>query len=202
MGRDYLRRHDPGWYVFPLSLGRTLLAADALTNARLLVEVASQVIEACINLNLMPAAQGALESYRALEGEIRKRLDVSVSELAWELHKEGCRQEHPNFRAELAALLWTLGTCRTRPSWGRAALRATGPRAPSSLESFRCAGLWFWLRAAPPARDGVRTEHLTLRTSKPMHYRYYTPPPTDSRNYARRGVRRRPNSTRAASLKN
>jgi hypothetical protein len=388
--RNYLRGHDPGWYVFPLSLGRTLLAADALTNARLLVEVASQVIEACIDLNLMPAAQEALESYRTLEGEIRKRLVVSVSELAWELHKEGCRQDHPNFRAELAALLWTLGDVphatlmgpggpsgyrparsvilnlvdqssrlmlddpfvqhiwrrmldrppvdirrhsfiinrvtntwrknlihvfdgeirpplsetyaksavayfagalddglrqelfgqfagagphleRTFPSfWLRLAALVTlndgrlteqeragrwkymtrlansalemtrrigarderqlygieSARVPSfdrrldlpfyylnsstaedfseavaALESFRCAGLWFWLRATPPARGGVRAEHVTrednllalflgahfLQTSKPMHYRYYTPPPADSREHARRG---------------
>jgi hypothetical protein len=98
----------PGWHRFPLALARNLVAADALWGADFLTQHAIGFIEGA---TLGPHDETLLRSaakYDEVADKIRKRFSDCAAELAWEL-RDACAPLEPNFRAEVAALLWTLG---------------------------------------------------------------------------------------------
>jgi hypothetical protein len=100
--------HHPGWHVFPLALGRNLAKADAIWTARLVTEHAVEFIETAKAAQFEPRLQQVLSQYGQVESEIARHLEDAVQALAWDVHA-ACDLAEPNFRPEIAGLLWTLG---------------------------------------------------------------------------------------------
>jgi hypothetical protein len=100
--------HHSGWHIFPLALSRTLVKAGAIWTARLVTEEAMQFIEAAKDAHFDHRLQTVLAEYQQVATETERIYEDAVQNLAWDLHS-GCRPEQPNFRPEVAGLLWALG---------------------------------------------------------------------------------------------
>lgn len=107
---DRLLRHppDPGWYQVPPLVGSALLAADAVHGAELLSSRARKFVDQAEREIYLPEFQERLIPLRGLASGIARRRDEDVTALAWDL-RGACRWAAPNFRAEVAALFWTVG---------------------------------------------------------------------------------------------
>jgi hypothetical protein len=100
--------HHWGWHVFPLTLARTLLAADAVWFGRTVTDLAMSFIETAKGFPLNEALVTPHEEYARVLAGIDRRFRTCVANLAWDL-RAALDPGGPNVRAELAALLWTLG---------------------------------------------------------------------------------------------
>ena len=114
LGRDFQAQswaggHHWGWHVFPLALARTLLAADAVWTARSTCEMATEFIEKSKGYPFDEALTAAVATYTEVTTNVERRLTRCMADLAWDL-RASLSPEPPNFRAEVAAMLWTLGS--------------------------------------------------------------------------------------------
>jgi hypothetical protein len=100
--------HHSGWHIFPLALSRTLVKTRAIWTARLVTEEAMQFIEASKDAYFNRHLLAVLAEYQQVATETERIYEDAVQDLAWELHA-GCCPTQPNFRPEVAGLLWTLG---------------------------------------------------------------------------------------------
>lgn len=100
--------HHPGWHVFPLIAARRLVGAEALESARYLAGNAAGFVEAAKGATLDPTLRGVVGEYEAVLAEADVLHDEAVAELAWGLHG-AAEPVEGSFRAELAAMFWTLG---------------------------------------------------------------------------------------------
>jgi len=109
LGEDLLNDPpDDGWYIFPLHVGRNLFAADAVWTSQFIVNRANEFLEyASIRLSGQHIRARSIP-YTELAAHVARRIDEYVADLAWDL-QVACGPEIPNFRAELAAMFWTLG---------------------------------------------------------------------------------------------
>ena len=101
--------HHPGWHVFPLILARNAYRANSLWAPRKLLKIASEFVGACKEAPFNEEIRSVLAQYREISSKYEKRYNTLVSALAWDLRESARDRESPNFRAEVAALLWTLG---------------------------------------------------------------------------------------------
>ncbi|WP_433042589.1 hypothetical protein [Dactylosporangium sp. CS-033363] len=99
---------DEGWFLVPARAAHTLLAADAVHAAEFVVGRARAVVDEGAREFYAPAVQERLVGLREAALGIARRRDEDVAGLAWEL-RAACRAGGPNLRAEVAALLWTVG---------------------------------------------------------------------------------------------
>ncbi|MGQ0569517.1 MAG: hypothetical protein ACT4P5_08320 [Armatimonadota bacterium] len=100
--------HHPGWHVFPLSLARNLVAADAVWTAGWVARTAKEFVESAKDAHWNDTLQRVITTYQQVMARVETRVRDSVANLAWDLYN-AARQDEPNFRAELAALFWTAG---------------------------------------------------------------------------------------------
>lgn len=100
--------HHPGWHVFPLSVARCLLAAEAIWAARSLCETAGQFVEAAKGSGYDPVLRDVIGEYRRLLTRADAIRDAAVTALAWEL-RSATENGEDGLRSELAALFWTSG---------------------------------------------------------------------------------------------
>jgi hypothetical protein len=105
----------PGWLEIPHVLATLAAKLGNLVDSRALAEQAYDMVSAAKTVggetgNDEGAIQkaGALERYRQLSGQIYEQYVTAVSNLADDLH-ECCRPGEENLRAELGAVLFTLG---------------------------------------------------------------------------------------------
>jgi len=98
-------RPEPGWARFPYVCAKAALKADAVDAALALVERSLDVLNtAHLELDYEPD----VVRYRKLGALVEARWRVALENFAGDL-RDSCRLEQPNFRAEVGALLWTLG---------------------------------------------------------------------------------------------
>ena len=100
--------HHPGWHVFPLAAARRLVGAEALESARYLASNAAGFVEAAKGATLDPRLRGVVAEYEDVLAEADRLRDEAIAELAWALHG-AAGPDAGSFRAELAAMFWTLG---------------------------------------------------------------------------------------------
>lgn len=100
--------HHPGWHVFPLCLSRNLVKAGAIWTARLVAEQAMLFVEAAKDAPFSDQLRAVLTEYRRSAAQAERLYEDAVQDLAWDL-RGACDPARPNFRAEIAALFWTLG---------------------------------------------------------------------------------------------
>lgn len=98
---------DPGWAQFPYVCASAALQAGAVNEALQLVERSLDVLNAA-KYKDHPRYQAAEARYRQLGVLVETRWRAAYEDLAQNL-RGSCRPEPPNFRAEVGALLWTLG---------------------------------------------------------------------------------------------
>ena len=100
--------HHWGWHVFPLSLARALTRCDAVWSARAVADRALGFVESAKGFPLNEGLYQPLADYAQVMSRIEGRLNTCVRNLGWEL-RAAAGGEGETFRAELAAMLWTLG---------------------------------------------------------------------------------------------
>lgn len=93
------------WSVFPLALGRALLAANAIWAARRVTSTALDLLEARFRTDPGLREHNPL---RPLLRRIVRRLSESVEDLAADL-RGACHPDRTSLRPEVAALLWSTG---------------------------------------------------------------------------------------------
>ena len=98
---------EPGWGLFPYVCAKAALKTGAVDEALHLVERGMDVLNAA-KYTHYPAYQSAVRRYRELGISVEARWRSGIENLAVDL-RDSCRVEQPNFRAEVGALLWTLG---------------------------------------------------------------------------------------------
>jgi hypothetical protein len=114
LGENLLRYPpDDGWYVFPLHVSRALYAADAMWACMLVAERAKGFIEigsSPLRLRGVPreAVRASTRPYEEIVARSARRINRYETDLAWDL-KVACAPGEHTFRAEVAALFWTLG---------------------------------------------------------------------------------------------
>ena len=97
----------PGWARIPYACASLALKQGAIQGAQKLVDISYQVLMAA-KYQFDPRLQNALADYRRLAREAMRLQEIAVANLADDLY-DSCGQKTPNFRAEVGALLWTLG---------------------------------------------------------------------------------------------
>ncbi|HKE52830.1 MAG TPA: hypothetical protein VKE25_15100, partial [Actinomycetes bacterium] len=100
--------HHWGWHVFPLSLARAMMGCDAVWSAEAVADRALEFVESAKGFPLNEALYQPLADYAEVQGRIQRRLNACVANLAWDL-RASASGGGETFRAELAAMLWTLG---------------------------------------------------------------------------------------------
>jgi hypothetical protein len=109
LGEDLLNDPpDDGWYIFPLHVGRNLFAADAVWTSQFIVNRVTAFLEYASIRASGQRIRVRSAPYTELAARVASRIDGYVADLAWDL-QVACVPEEPNFRAELAAMFWTLG---------------------------------------------------------------------------------------------
>ncbi len=101
--------HHPGWHVFPLILGRNAVKAGAMWAPKRLLKNASEFIAASKMAPHDKAIHLILKEYHEVLASIATKYTKCVTNLAWDLKSASNSEQRPNFRGEVAALLWTLG---------------------------------------------------------------------------------------------
>jgi hypothetical protein len=97
---------DPGWAAIPFAYASAALKLGDLYGTRRLVDESYNVLKAA--KYQIADVQESLRKYRALASKTGQRLDLAIGNLVDDLW----RSAHPtslHFRAEIMALLWTLG---------------------------------------------------------------------------------------------
>jgi len=97
----------PGWAQFPYVCARAAFTAGAVDEALRLVDRSLDVLNAA-KYKDHPRYLSAVTRYRQLGVLVETRWRGAFEDLASDL-RDSCRLEQPNFRAEVGALLWTLG---------------------------------------------------------------------------------------------
>lgn len=98
-----------GWDQIPYILAVLSLKIGAIRGARQIVEHCSDVFMAVSTTWNRSAGELLLRRYQELARQIEDTYSWAVADLAEAFAEEGCRPEEPNFRAEVGALLWSLG---------------------------------------------------------------------------------------------
>ena len=101
--------YHPGWHIFPLILARNAVKGGALWAPRRLLKTASEFIGAAKMAPFDEGIRSILAQYREVSAMIEKSYAEHVANLAWDLREASSATKLPNFRLEIAALLWTLG---------------------------------------------------------------------------------------------
>jgi hypothetical protein len=99
---------EPGWAQFPYVCAKAALRAGAVNEALGLIDRSLDALVATKYKYKFPRYQAALGRYRNLGVSAETRRGLAIENLAGDL-RDSCRAEQPNFRAEMGALLWTLG---------------------------------------------------------------------------------------------
>jgi hypothetical protein len=97
----------PGWLLLPLVTARAAARLGGGLNALRLVDYAYDVLAAA-KYRFNPKLRAAMDAYRDLAGMIQRRNTGAIADLAEDL-REASRPGPPDFRAEIGAMLWTLG---------------------------------------------------------------------------------------------
>jgi hypothetical protein len=98
---------EPGWGLFPYVWAKASLKTGAIDEGLRVLERSLDVLNAA-KYRDHPRLRAALERYRELGVALEARWQLAIANLAGDLH-DACRAPQPNFRAEMGALLWTLG---------------------------------------------------------------------------------------------
>jgi hypothetical protein len=98
----------PGWLRLPHICAHAATEAGAIDGCRELVDDAYDTLMAAKYVLWDPQIQTALQEYRKLRGRIQRRYDGAVANLVDDL-RESCRPGAHDFRAEIGAILWSLG---------------------------------------------------------------------------------------------
>jgi len=101
--------YHPGWYSFPLILARNAVKGGALWAPKRLVKIASEFIAAAKTAPFDESIRSILTQYLEVSTKIEQDYSEHVADLAYDLREASGTTESPNFRPEMAALLWTLG---------------------------------------------------------------------------------------------
>lgn len=97
----------PGWIQFPYVCAKAAFAAGAANEALQMVDLSMDVLNAA-KYRYGQRYDEAVARYRQLGVLVETRWRSAYEDLANDL-RDSCRLEQPNFRAEVGALLWTLG---------------------------------------------------------------------------------------------
>lgn len=103
--QQFQGRFPPGWDHLPYVCASISLRVGAIESAKLLVDHTYDVL---MSSKYHSIVDPALTQYRRLARKIREKYEMAISNLADDL-RESCRPLEHNFRAEVGALLWSLG---------------------------------------------------------------------------------------------
>lgn len=98
-----------GWDHIPYICASICLEIDALVGARRLVEHCYDVFMDVSTTWNRSAGETLLRSYQDLARQIEDRYSWAIADLAEAFYEQGCDPDGPNFRAEVGAMLWSLG---------------------------------------------------------------------------------------------
>ena len=98
---------DYGWVEIPYACAFTAIKIGAIDGVKELVDESYDTLMAA-KYWFDERLRAALDKYRELAGKIARKYDTAVANLTDEL-RESCRPQQANFRAEVGALLWSLG---------------------------------------------------------------------------------------------
>jgi hypothetical protein len=97
----------PGWEVVPYAAANASLATGGIEPAMSLTREAYEVFRS-VRYPFWPSVRKSLDRYRELGSRIAWKHEVAIRNLADDLRASCCCKQ-PNFRAEVGAILWTLG---------------------------------------------------------------------------------------------